>query len=109
MWPQAQKNEFWVSPLEQRLLLVLEINGLIYHPLRLTRQRLEPIVRTLVSVSSFLLGQPQAEVVGQSPSADFVCLVRVEPLLVKPANNQRIEPIYIQICLVGFIQLSEQV
>jgi hypothetical protein len=76
-----------VSPLEQRLQLVLEINGLIYHPLRLTRQRLEPIVGTLVSVSSFLLGQAQAKIVGQDPSADFVRLVRVEPLLNRSADN----------------------
>jgi hypothetical protein len=33
----------------------------------------------------------------------------VEPLLSKPADNQRIEAIHVQVRLAGLIQLSEQV
>jgi hypothetical protein len=66
------------------------------------------IVRSLVGAGSLLFGQAQAEIIGQDPSADLVGLIGVQLLFSKSANNQRVEPIHIQLRVTGLIQLPEE-
>ncbi len=81
MCPQAQKGEFRMDSLEQSMQLVFQLSSTANQFLCLSREGTQTRLRAFASSLRIGLDSSKAQIVGHEPSANPVCLARVQALL----------------------------
>ncbi len=81
MCPQAQRGEFRMDSLEQSMQLVFQLSSTANQFLGLSRKGAQAWPRTFSRTLRIGLDSSKAQIVGHEPSANPVCLARVQALL----------------------------